>query len=144
MLAVEAQRHTSSRAGDPIISFGRNTPHKIAVKILGKEIAEDNVREGKRKMIGSLDARNRMRGELVDQIRRSCHRRCFHGDPTERLCFNSFNSRFAAEARHKPSSLENEGKLMTLIASRLVCSEFAPAASGTHFQCYPPRSALIR
>ena len=31
-------------------------------------------------MVGSLDARNRRRGELVGQIRRSCLRKCHHED----------------------------------------------------------------
>jgi hypothetical protein len=31
-------------------------------------------------MVGNLDARNRRRGELVGQIRRSCLRKCHHED----------------------------------------------------------------
>jgi hypothetical protein len=49
----------------------------------GKEIAEDNMGEGKREMIGSLDARNRMCGELDGQIRRTCLRKCHHKDTSE-------------------------------------------------------------
>src|SRR5262249_23706154 len=75
---IEAERHTTSRGGDPTISFGGDTPYQIPVEIRGKEIAEDNMGEGRREMIGSLDAGSRMRRELVGQIRRSSLRNCLH------------------------------------------------------------------
>ena len=69
VVAIEAQGHSRSRSGDGIISFGGDTADQIPVEISGKEIPEENMREGKREMIGSLDAGNRLRDELVGCIR---------------------------------------------------------------------------
>jgi hypothetical protein len=42
------------------------------------------MREGKREMIGSLDAGNSLRDELVGHVRSGCFRKCRHKDTSKR------------------------------------------------------------
>src|SRR5579859_414807 len=80
MLAIEAQRHTGARVRNRVVPLRRDIPHQIPVEIRGKEIAEDKMGEGRSEMIGVLDAGNRMRGQLVGQIRGNSLRKCHHKD----------------------------------------------------------------
>src|SRR5436309_2681060 len=57
-----------------------------------KSTIQENMREGKREMIGNLDAGNRLRDELVGCIRSGYFRKCRHWTPQNALMFNSPSS----------------------------------------------------
>src|SRR5215471_12056287 len=114
IVAIEAERHPSSRAGDGIVSLRRDIPDQIPVEIRGKKIAEEDMRVGGGGIIGGLDAGNRVVDKFVRQVGRRGFRNCRHRDTSNAALFtSSHQTMMRADGQHKSpcATLAQEGEL---------------------------------
>src|SRR5215467_11003183 len=114
IIAIKAQRHSRSRAGDGIISLGRDIPNQVPVEIRGKEIAEEDMWVGGGGIVGGLDAGNRVVDKFVRQMGRGCFRNCRHRDTSNAALFTlSHQTMMRADGQHKSpcATLAHEAEL---------------------------------